>query len=162
MWYIYTHIHTHSFSSSHVQMSELDHKEGWALKNWYFWTVMLKKTLESPLYIKEIKPVSPRGNQPWMFIGRMDAKVEAPTLWLPDVNSWLTGKDSDAGKDWGQEEKEAEDEMVRYHHQLNGHEFEQTQEIVKDREAWCVTVYGVAKNWTQLSHWTTWWNTAQS
>ena len=72
--YIYTHTYTYSFSSSHVQMSELDHKEGWALKNWYFWTVMLKKTLESPLYSKEIKPVSPRGNQPWMFIGRMDAK----------------------------------------------------------------------------------------
>ena len=115
------------FSSSQVQMWELDHKESWAQKNWCFQTVVLEKTLESPLDCKEIKPVSPKGNQPWMFIGRTDAEAEAPIVWLPDVKSWLNGKNFDAGKDWGQEEKGAtEDEMVGWHHQLNGHEFEQT------------------------------------
>ena len=100
------------FSSSHVWMWELEHQEGWALKNWCFQTVMLEKTLESPLDSKKIKPVNPKGNQPWIFIGRTEA--EAPVLWPPDVKSLLTGKDSDAGKDWKQKEKEvAEDEMVR-------------------------------------------------
>ena len=108
-------------------MWELDHKEGWALKNWYFQTVVLKKTFESPLDCKEIKQVHPNGNQPWIFIERTDAEAEAPILWPPDVKSWLIGKDPDAGKDWGQEEKGvAEDEMVGWHHRLSGHEFEQT------------------------------------
>ena len=108
-------------------MWELDHKEGWVLKNWCFWTVVLEKTLESPLDCKEIKPVNPKGNQPWTFIGRTDAEAEALILWLPDAKSQLTGKDPDAGKDWRQEEKETtEDEMVGWHHWLNGHEFEQT------------------------------------
>ena len=108
-------------------MDELDHKEGWVLKNWCFRTVVLQKTLESPLDSKEIKPVNPKGNQPWVFIGRTNAEIEAPILWLPDVKNQLMGKDPDAGKDWGQEEKGAtEDEMVGWHHQLNGCEFAQT------------------------------------
>ena len=114
------------FSSSHVWMWELDHKEGWAPKNWCFWTVVLEKTIESPLDSKEIKVVNPKGNQPWIFIGRTDA--EAPILWPPDVKSWLIGKELDVGKDWRQEEKGVtEDEMFGWHHQFNGHEFEQTQ-----------------------------------
>ena len=105
-------------------MWELDHKEGWGLKNRCFWTVVLEKTLESPLDKKEIKPVSGKGNQCWIFIGRTDAKAETPILWLPDVKNWLIGKDPDAGGDWKQEEKgTTEDEMVGSHHQLNGHEF---------------------------------------
>ena len=94
-------------------MREWDHKEGWAPKNWCFWTVVLEKTLESPLDSKEMKPVNPKGNQPWIFTGRTHAEAEAPILWPADAKSQLTGKDSDAGKDWGQEEKEAaEDEMA--------------------------------------------------
>ena len=115
------------FSSSHVWMWELDHKESWAPKNWCFWTVVLEKTLESPLDSKEIKPVNPKGNEPWIFIRRTDAEAEAPILWPPDAKSQLIRKDSDAGKDWGQEEKGmTEDEMVGWHHWLNGCEFEQT------------------------------------
>ena len=106
-------------------MWELDYKERWALKNWCFWTVVLEKTLESPLDCQEIKPVSLKGNQPWIFIGRTDAEAEAPILWPPDVKSQLTGKDPDAGKDWRQEEKGmTEDEIVGWHHWLNGHECE--------------------------------------
>ena len=112
------------FSSSHVWMSELYHKESWVPNNWCFWTVVLKKTLESPLDCKEIQPVNPKGNQSWIFIGRSDA--EAPILWPPDAKGWLIGKDPDAGKDWRQEEKGmTEDEMAGWHHRLNWHEFEQ-------------------------------------
>ena len=111
------------FSSSHVWMWKLDHKEDWVPKNWYFQTVVLEKILESPLDCKEIKP---KGNQPWIFIGRTDAEAEASLLWPPDVKSWLIGKDPDAGKDWRQEKRVAEDEMVGWHHRLNGHEFQQT------------------------------------
>ena len=108
------------FSISRVQMWELDCRESWATKHWCFWTVVLEKTLESPLDTKEIKSVSP-----WIFIGRTEA--EAPILWSPDVKSWFTGKDPDARKEWGQEEKGTrEDEMIRWHHWLHGHEFEQT------------------------------------
>ena len=115
------------FSSSHVWIWELDHKEGRVVKNWCFWTVLLEKTLESPLDCKEIKPIYPKGDQPWIFNGMTDAEVEAPILWSPDVKSHLTGKDPDTGNDWGQEEKgAAEDEMLRLHHWLNWHEFEQT------------------------------------
>ena len=105
--------------------------ERWSIKKaecWrrYFWTVVLEKTLESPLDCKEIKPVNPEGNQFWIFIGRTDAEAEAPILWLPDAKNWLIGKDTDAGKDWRQEEKGmTEDKMVGWHHQLYGHEFEQ-------------------------------------
>ena len=105
-------------------MWELDHKEGLEQKNLCFWTVVLQKTLESPLDSKEIKPVNPKGNQPCIFTGRSDAEIEATVLWPPDVKNWLIGKDPDAGKDWGQEERGmTKDRMVRWHHQLNGHEF---------------------------------------
>ena len=104
---------SYGFSSSHVWMWELDHKEGWGLKNWGLWTVVLEKTLGSPLDCKEIKLVHPKGNQPWIFIGRTDAEAEAPILWPPDAKSWLTRKDPDAGKDWRQEERVTEDQMVR-------------------------------------------------
>ena len=108
-------------------MWELDHKEGWVPQNWCFWTVVLEKTLENPLDSKEIKPFSIKGNQPWIFIGRTDAEAELPILWPPDAKTWLTGKDSDAGKDCVQEEKGVtEDEMVGWYHQLNGHELVQT------------------------------------
>ena len=106
-------------------MWELDHKEGWALKNWCFWTVVLEKILESPLACKEIKPVHLKGNQSWILIRRTDAEAEVPILRPPDVKNWLTGKDPDAGKDWRQEKGMTEDEMVRWHHQLSRHEFEQ-------------------------------------
>ena len=105
---------------------ELDHKEGWAPKNWCFWTVVLEKTLESPLDCKEIKPVNPQGKQFWIFIGRTDAEAEGPILWPPDVKSRLIRKDPDAGKVWGQEDKgTTEDTMVAWHHWLDWHEFEQ-------------------------------------
>ena len=120
------YIQNYGFSSGHVWMWELNHKEVWAPKNWCFWTVVLEKTLESPLVCKEIQPVHPKGNQSWIFIGRTDAEPEAPILWSPDAKSWLLGKEPDAGKDWRQEEKgTTEDEMVGWHHQLNGHQFEQ-------------------------------------
>ena len=106
-------------------MWELDYKESWVLKNWCFWTVVLKKTLESPLDCKEIQPVHPKGNQSWIFTGRTDAQAETPILWPPVVKNWLIGKDSDAGKDWGQEEKgTTEDEIAGWHHWLDQHEFE--------------------------------------
>ena len=113
------------FFSSHVWMWELDNKEGWALKNWYFQTVVLEKTLESPLDSKEIKPVNSKGNQSWIFIGRTDAEAEALVLRPPDVKSWLIRKDPDAGKDWGKEE-ESDGWMFGRHHRLNGHEFAHT------------------------------------
>ena len=117
----------YGFSSGHVWMWELDHKECWVPKNWCFQTVVLEKTLESPLDRKEIKPVNPKGNQPWVFTGRTDAEAETPILWPFYAKSQLIGKDPDAGKDWRQEEKGmTEDETVGWHHQLNGHEFEQT------------------------------------
>ena len=105
-------------------MWELDHKESWVLKNWCFWTVVLEKTREY-LDGKEIKLVNPKGNQSWIFIWRDVAEAETPILWSPDVKNWLIGKDTDAGKDWTQEKGMKEDEMVRWYHQLNGHEFEQ-------------------------------------
>ena len=115
------------FSRSHVWIWESNHKEGWALKNWCFWTVVLEKTLENPLDSKEIKPVNPKGNQPWIFTGRAYAEVESPILWPPEWKSQLIRKDADAGKEWRQEEKGVtEDELVGWHHWLNGHEFEQT------------------------------------
>ena len=108
-------------------MWELDYKESWVPKNWCFWTVMLEKALESPLHCKEIEPVHPKGNQSWIYIGRTDAEAETSILWLPGAKNWLFGKDSDAGKDWRWEEKRmTEDEMVGWHHRLNGHEFEQS------------------------------------
>jgi len=104
-------------------MWELDCEEGWAPKNWCFWTVMLEKTLESPLNCKEIQLVHSEGDQPWDFFGRRDAKAETPVLWPPHAKSWLIGKNSDAGRDWGQEEKGmTEDEMAGWQHWLNGPE----------------------------------------
>ena len=115
----------YGFSSGHVWMWELDCKERWSLKNWCFWTVVLEKTLESLLDCKEIQPIHPKGNQSWIFIGRTDVEAETPTLWPPDAKNWLIWKDPDAGKDWRREEKgTTEDEMVGWHHQLDGHEFE--------------------------------------
>jgi len=124
----------YGFPSGHVWMWELDCgescmdcEESWALKNWCFWIMVLEKTLESPLDCKEIQPVHSKGDQPWVFIGRNDAKAETPVLWPPHVKSWLIGKDSDAGRDWGQEEKgPTEDEMAGWHHRLDGHESEWT------------------------------------
>ena len=114
------------FSSSHVWMWELNCKESWAPKKWWFWTVVLEKTLESSLDCTEIQPVHPKGDQSWVFIGRTHVEAETPVLWPPDAKSWLLWKDPDAGKYWGQEEKgTTEDEMVGWHHRLNGHEFEQ-------------------------------------
>ena len=108
----------------------LDHKENWALKNWCFWTVVLEKTLESPLDCKEIQPVHPKGNRSWVFIGRTDGEAETLILWSPDAKNWLSVKDPDVGKDWRQEEKgTTEDEMVGWHHWLDGHEFEQASGV---------------------------------
>ena len=112
--------------------------------------------LKSPLDCREIKLVNPKGNQPWIFTGRTDAEAEAPVLWPPDAKSQFTGKDPDAGKDWGQQEKRAtEDEMTGWHHQLSEHDFKQFWEIVEDRKAWHAVVHGFAKTQTQLTDWTT-------
>ena len=116
---------SYGFSSSHVWMWELDYKESWVLKNWCFWTVVLEKTLASPLDCKEIQPVHLKGDQSWVFIGKTDVETETPVLWLPDAKNWLIWKDPDARKDWKWEEKgTTEDEMAGWHHRLNGHEFE--------------------------------------
>ena len=138
---------SYGFSSNHIWMWELDHKEGWAPKNCCFWTMVLEKTLESPLDCK-IKPVNPKGNQSWTS--------NTLATWCEELTHW---KDPDAGKDWRQEEKGmTEDEIIGRHHWLNGHEFEQAptaSKMVKDREAWRAAVHGVANSQTQLSDWTT-------
>ena len=126
----YPYSQSYGFSSSHVWMWELDYKESSAPKNRCFSTVVLEKTLESPLNCKEIKLVNPKGNQSWILIGRTDAEAETPILWPPDAKNWLIGKDPDIGKDWRQEEKRTtEDEMVGLHHWFDGHEFEQASGI---------------------------------
>ena len=115
---------SYGFSSINVWMWDLDHKEIWVQKNWCFWTVVLEKTLESPLDCKEIKPVNPKGNQSWIFIWRTDAEAETPILWPLDAKNWLIWKDPGAGKDWRQEKVTTEDEMVGWHHWLSGREFQ--------------------------------------
>jgi len=116
---------SYGFSSNRVCMWELDYKESWVMKNWWFLTVVLEKTLESPLDCKEIQPVHLKGDRSWVFIGRTDVEAKTPILWPPDRKSWLIWKDPDAGKDWGQEEKgTTEDEMAEWCHQLYEHEFE--------------------------------------
>ena len=150
---------SYCFSSSHVWMWELDHKEDWVLKNWCFWTVVLEKTLESPLDCTEIQPVHSEGNQSWIFIGRTDAEAETPMLWPPDAKNWLIGKDLDAGKDRRQEEKGmTEDEMVGWHHWLEGHEFEQAPGVGDGQgglvccSPWCHKESDTTEqlNWTEL------------
>ena len=140
----------YGFSRSHVWMWELDYKESWAQKNWCFWTVVLEETLESPLDCKEIQPVHPKGDQSWMFIGRSDVEAETAILWSPNVKSWLIWKDPDAGKDWGQEEKETtEDEMVGWHHRLNGREFGWTLGVVNGQGGLtCCSPWGSKESYT--------------
>ena len=136
-------------------MWELDCEESWALKNWCFRTVVLEKTLESPLDCKEIQPVHPEGDQAWVFIGQTDFEAETPILWPPYVKYWLIGKDPDARRDWGQEEKGTrEDEMAGWHHRLDGHGLGRLRELVMDREALCPVIHGVTKSRTRLSDWT--------
>ena len=136
-------------------MWKLDCEEGWALKNWCFWTVVLEKSLECPLDCKEIQPVHSKGDQTWVFIGSTDAKAETPILWPPHANSWLIGKDSDAGRDWGQEEKgTTQDEMAGWHHRLDGREFGWTPGVGVGHEDWRAAIHGVTKSWTRLSDWT--------
>ena len=146
---------SYGFSSSHVWMWDLDHKESWTLKNWCFWTVVLEKTLESPLDCKEIQRVHPKGDQSWVFIGRTDVEAETPKLWPPDVKRWLIWKDPDARKDWGQEEKGmTENEMVRWQHRLNGHGFRWTLGVGDGQGGLVCCGFGVTKSWTWLSDWT--------
>ena len=145
----------YGFSSRHVWMWELDYKESWVQKNWCFWTVVLEKTLESSLDCKEIQPVHPKRDQSWVFIGRTDVEAETPILWPPDANSWLIGKDPDAGKDWGQEEKGmTEDEMAGWHHWLDGHEFEWTLGVGDGQGGLACCGSWVGKSRTWLSDWT--------
>ena len=141
-------------------MWELDYRESWALKNWCFWTVVLEKTLESPLNCKEIQPVHSKGDQSWLFTGRTDAEAETPVLWPPHAKSWLIGKDPDAGKDWGQEEKGmTENEMVGWHHQLNGDGFGWTPGVGDGQGSLaCCSSWGHKEsdmtewlNWTELT-----------
>ena len=155
-------VSTQSFTSHQDTMWELDHKESWVLKNWCFWNTGLEKTPESPLDCKKIQPVHSERDQPWDFFGRNDAKAETPVLWPPHAKSWLIGKASDAGRDWGQEEKGmTEDEMAGWHHRLDERESEWTPRVGNGQgglacwSPWgCAAVRGVTESWTRLSNWT--------
>ena len=156
---------SYGFSKSQIwmwEMWELDYKESWVSKNWCFWIVVLEKTLESPLNCKEIQSVNPKGNESWIFIGRTDAEAETPIPWPPDAKNWLIGKDPDAGKDWGQEEKwMTEDEIVGWHHRLNGHGFGWTPGVGDGQgDLVCCGSWGRKEsdmtewlNWTESSQW---------
>ena len=141
---------SYGFSSSHMWMWELNYKESWALKNWCFWTVVLEKTLESPLDCKEIQPLNPKGNQSWVFIEKIDAEPETQKIWPPDSKNQLIGKDPDAGKDWRQEEKGArETEKVSITDSMDMN-LSKCQETAQDRGAWHATVHGVTKTQIQF------------
>ena len=147
---------SYGFSSGHVWMWELDYKESWALKNWWFWTVVMEKTLESPLDFKEIQPVHPKGNQSWMFFGRSEDEAETPILWPPDMKNWLIGKDPDAGKDRRLEEKGTQRMSL-----LDGITYSMDMSLnkllVMNREAWCAPVHGlqrVGHDWVTKLNWT--------
>ena len=147
----------YGFSSSQAWMQELDYKESWAPKNWCFWTAVLGKTCEGPLDCKETKPVNPKGNHPWVFIGRTDAEAGAVILWPPDTKNWLIGKDPGGGKNWRQEEKGVtEDEVIWWYHWLNGHEFEQAPGVDDRQGNLACCSPGVCKesNMTEWLNWT--------
>ena len=147
----------YGFSSGHVWMWELHCEESWVLKNWCFWTVVLEKTLESPLDCKEVQPVHPKGDQSWVFIGRTNAKAETPIFCPPHVKSWLIGKGPNAGRDWGQEEKgTTEDEIVGWHHWLNGHEFGWTMRVDDGQGglAYCCSWHRKESDTTERLNWT--------
>ena len=140
---------SYGFSSIQVQMWEFNHREGWVLKNWWVWTVVLEKTLESPLDSKEIKLVNPKGNQPWIFIGRTVVEAELPILWPPE-ESWLFGKDPDAGKDWKQEEKGTTEDKIDSINNSMDTNLSELWEIAEDRGVCHATVHEVTKSWTQV------------
>ena len=144
---------SYGFSSSHEWMWKLDHKESWVPKNWCFWTVVLEKTLESPLDSKEIKPVHPKGNQAWIFTGRTDAEAETQIVWASDAKNWLTGKDPDAGKDWRQEKGMTEDEMVAWVTDLTDMSLSKLQKLVMDRVL-AVGLQRVGHVWVTEMYWT--------
>ena len=154
--YVCIYKYVYGFSSSHVWSWKLDHKEGWMLENWHFWIVVLK-TLESPLSSKEIKPVNPKGNQPWNIFWKDWCWSWSSNIWPPDAKSWLTGKDPDAEKDWEQKEKGVtEDEMAGWHHRLSAHEFKQTPGDSEEQGSVAYfSVHGITKSRIWLSNWTT-------